>query len=113
VELIEVTDVAVDASTMELRRGDRVQLHMVDEPVYGEVIEVRPSEGPVAEQLTEEGLQVTATVPPVVLVLLDSGPIIECRTQFLRTPVWRWHANELKRLAHDQPAPPRPSAQGA
>ena len=91
-DIVEVTDVVVDAYAFELRVGDRVRLVFADD-TWATVERVEPPDGP----QYREGDRIEALTPPTVMLRLDSGETVACVAEFLRTPVWRWHVNEVRR----------------
>ena len=95
IEIIEVTDIAVDAFNAELRPGDRVTLVLVDATRPGTITEVTKSKG---ELLRLGDGMATAEQPVTVTVRFDDGVTHTFGTSFLRLPSWRWATNELKRI---------------
>lgn len=91
-DLIEISDVVVDAYAFELRVGDRVKLVFADE-VEAEVVMIMPPVTPIVR----EGDQLEALEAPQVHLRLPDGEVVAFAGQFLRTPVWRWHIVEVRR----------------
>jgi len=103
-----MTDVVVDSFSFELRVGDRVLL-AGEEEILGTVTAITASAGEIVR--TPVGGYSTHDAVPTVTVALDNGMEATLNTTFLRTPVWRWHADGIVR--DKRRAPPRAHAQGA
>jgi hypothetical protein len=95
-EIIEVSDTATDTFGYELQVGDSVALNLVDGDLYGTVVEITPSLGPIQGDIKDR-------VPMEINVRFQNGDLHSFRTTLIRIPAWRWVCDDVKRVVKYNP----------
>src|SRR5262245_23026675 len=103
-ELIEMTDIVMDAHSLELRPGDHVKLLAADHPMVGRITAIAPAPEDIERAVTT-GEPVNARM--MVTVRFPDGMEVTLDSDFLRVVTWRWHCNHLERV---QVIPEAPAA---